>query len=174
VVAPKAVVTPAPSATGPARPAAPPRFAVEFGPFFSPSEAERIERRLIQSGYQTVRFRQQTASTVYAVMIERVPTARDAQALVGRLREQGFGDATVVGRSEPLAVRVGEPLPLRGAVQLAEKLRAGGHQVRVAAEGGDAITYVIRHGNFGSREEAEAKSEDLIRLGLPNQAVQVQ
>lgn len=164
-----AAVTPAP-----ARPATPPRFAVEFGPFFSPSDAERIERRLSQSGYQTVRFRQQTGSTVYAVLIERVPTAREAQTLVGTLREQGFSDAVVVGGSEPLTVRVGEPLPLRGAVQLAERLRGSGYQVRVAAEGGEAITYMIRHGNFGSREEAEAKSQDLMRLGLPNQAVQVQ
>jgi capsular exopolysaccharide synthesis family protein len=171
-----AVKPAAPIATGPAGPraASAPRFAVEFGPFFSTQEAERAERRLGQGGYQTVRFRQQAGTTVYAVLIERLPTAREAQALITALREQGFGEATVQGASEPLTVRVGDALPLRGAVQLAERLRGSGYQVRVAAETGEAITFVIRHGNFASREEADARSQELTRLGLPNQAVQVQ
>jgi capsular exopolysaccharide synthesis family protein len=164
------VATTVPNAA-PLRPAT--RFAVEFGPFFSASEAESTELRLNESGFQSVRLRQQTGGTVYAVLIERVPSTREAQALSATLREQGFGDATVVGVTEPLAVRVGEPLPLRGAVQLAERLRGGGYQVRVAAEAGEATTFVIRHGSFASREEAEGRSQELMRLGLPNQAVPV-
>ena len=35
-----------------------PRFAVEFGPFLTGTEAERTERQLNQAGHQTVRFRQ--------------------------------------------------------------------------------------------------------------------
>ena len=62
---------------------------------------------------------------------------------------------------------------LRGAVQLAERLRAQGHQVRIAAQPGEAITFVIRHGNFASRGEAEDRSGDLTRLGLPNHVVRV-
>src|SRR5688572_18694057 len=80
------VATTAPSAA-PLRPAS--RFAVEFGPFFSVSEAEGTEVRLNQSGFQSVRLRQQTGGTVYAVLIERVPSTRDAQALTATLREQG-------------------------------------------------------------------------------------
>jgi hypothetical protein len=156
------------------RPAAPAaRFAVEFGPFPTATEAESVERALSQAGHQTVRFRQQAGTAVYAVLVERIPTLRDAQAIAAGLRDQGLGDGAVVGTSEPYTVRVGEPLPLRGAVQLAERVRAAGHRVRVAAQAGEAVTYVIRHGNFASREEAEAKGRELVRLGLPNQAVQV-
>jgi cell division septation protein DedD len=150
------------------------RFAVEFGPFYSAADAERTERRLSQSGHQTVRLRQQSGVTVYAVLIERVPGVREAQAIIASLREQGVADGSVVGTSEPVTIRLGDALPLRGAVQLAERLRASGYQVRVAAEAADATTFVIRHGNFASREEADAKSQELTRLGLPNQAVQVQ
>jgi cell division protein FtsN len=146
---------------------------VELGPFVTQTDAERVERRLAQAGYRTVRFRQETGAAVYAVLIERVPTARAAQALVQSLREQGFGDAVVLGESEPLRVRVGAPLPLRGAVQAAERLRAAGHQVRVSAQPGEATMFVIRHGNFATSEDAEAKGRELLRLGLANQVVRV-
>ncbi|PYN76703.1 MAG: hypothetical protein DMD97_10735 [Candidatus Rokuibacteriota bacterium] len=156
-----------------AAPAAGARFALEFGPFMTPLEAERVERQLSQAGYQTVRFRQPTGAALYAVLIDRVPTARDAQALVAALREQGVGDAFVTGEREPLNVQVGPPLALRGAVELAERLRANGHQVRVAAQPGEAVAFVIRHGSFATPREAEAKGQELMLLGLGNQVVRV-
>jgi len=149
------------------------RFAVEFGPFPTAGEAEGVERQLIQAGHQTVRFRQQTGGALYGVLIERVPTARDAQQLVTALREQGFPEGMILGGGEPLTVRVGDPLPLHGAVQLAERVRGRGHPVRVAVQAGEAVTFVIRHGNFASRSEAEEKAEELSRLGLPNRVVRV-
>lgn len=169
--APRAEATPPAAAAPP--PAAAARFAVQLGPFMTQEDAERVERQLSQARYPTVRLRQQTGAAVYAVLLERVPTAREAQALVAALREQGFGDAVVLGDAEPLAVRVGAPLALRGAVQLAERLRAAGHQVRVAAQPGEATTFTIRHGNFATSEEAQATSQELMRLGLANQVVRV-
>jgi len=156
----------APTATGT-------RFAVEIGPFVMPAEAERVERQLNQAGYQTTRLRQQTDAAVYAVLVERIPTAREAQTLVANLRDDGFDNVAVLGETEPLTVRVGTPLPLRGAVQVAERLRAAGHQVRVSAQPGEAVTFVIRHGNFTTAEVAEAKSQELLRLGLSGQVVRV-
>jgi hypothetical protein len=144
---------------------------VEFGPFLTVGEAEKTERQLNQAGHQTVRFRQQTGAALYAVLIERVPGPREAQALIATLREQGFPDAEVAGAADALSVRVGEPMLLRSAVQVAENLRAKGHQVRVAAQPGEAQTFVIRHGNFASREEAEARGAELARLGLSNHVV---
>lgn len=176
---PESSPPPAPSATA----SAPPtptrasqfraRYAVEFGPFVSTGEADRVERQLSDSGYAIVRFRQQTGASLYAVLIERVPSAREAQALVATLREQGFEEAVVLGTADVLSVRVGEPLPLRGAVHLAERLRARGHQVRVLTQPGQAITFVIRHGNFASREEAEARGRELASLGLASQVIRV-
>ena len=149
------------------------RFAVEFGPFMTAPEAERVERQLSEAGYPTVRFRQQTGASLYAVLIEKLPSARDAQVLVAALRQQGFAEAFVVGEREPLSVQVGLPLPLRGAVQAAERLRASGHQVRVAAQPGEAVMFALRHGNFATLGEAEAKGQELMRLGLGNQVVRV-
>jgi cell division septation protein DedD len=151
----------------------PARFAVEFGPFPTAGDAERMERQLNQAGHQTMRFRQQTGAAQYAVLIERVPSSAEAQALIATLREQGFPEALVVGDGQPRSVRVGEPMVLRGAVQLAERLRAKGYQVRIAVQPGEAVTFVIRHGNFVSRDEAEDKGEELTGLGLPNHVVRV-
>jgi len=174
-------VSPKPTAATPAgavvQPSAPlpsgARFAIEFGPFMTAAEAEKVERQLSEAGYPTVRFRQQTGASLYAVLIEKLPTARDAQALVATLREQGFAEAFVVGEREPLNVQVGLPLPLRGAVQAAERLRASGYQVRVAAQPGEAVMFALRHGNFATSGEAEAKGQELMRLGLGNQVVRV-
>jgi uncharacterized protein involved in exopolysaccharide biosynthesis/Mrp family chromosome partitioning ATPase len=149
------------------------RFAVEFGPFMTAPEAEKVERQLNEAGYPTVRFRQQTGAALYAVLIEKQPTARDARALVATLRQQGFADAFVVGEREPLSVQVGLPLPLRGSVQTAERLRASGYPVRVAAQPGEAVMFSLRHGNFATLGEAEAKGQELMRLGLGNQVVRV-
>jgi hypothetical protein len=161
------------AATVPGAPAAAARFAIEFGPFMTAPEAERVERQLNEAGYPTVRFRQQTGAALYAVLIEKHPTARDAQALVAALRQQGFAEAFVVGEREPLSVQVGLPLPLRGAVQTAERLRASGYQVRVAVQPGEAVVFALRHGNFATLGEAEAKGQELMRLGLGNQVVRV-
>jgi len=165
--------SPKPAAQPSGAPAAGARYAIEFGPFMTAPEAERVERQLSEAGYPTVRFRQQTGAALYAVLIEKIPSARDAQALVAALRQQGFADAFVVGEREPLSVQVGLPLPLRGAVQTAERLRASGHPVRVAAQPGEAVMFALRHGNFATSGEAEAKGQELMRLGLGNQVVRV-
>ena len=149
-----------------------PRFAIELGPFVTTADAERVERQLTQAGYQTARFRQQTGAGLYAVLLERIPSSREAQTLVTTLREGGFPEASVIS-PEPPIVRAAEPAALRSAVEVAEKLRAQGHQVRVAAQPGEASAYLIRHGNFASRTEAEAKAGELDRLGLTHQVIQV-
>src|SRR5204863_5959315 len=132
--APPAPAVQAPAAAPP-KPAAAARYALELGPFTTREEVERVELQLSRAGYATVRLRQRdTGAAVYAVLIERVPSAREARAVVATLREQGFGDAVVLGDGEPRGVRVGAPLPLRGAVQLAERVRAAGYRVRVALQ----------------------------------------
>ncbi|HET7342850.1 MAG TPA: SPOR domain-containing protein [Methylomirabilota bacterium] len=151
---------------------APRRFALDLGPFTSASDAERVERTLTQAGLQTVRLRQQTGPAVYAVLIERIVGAAEVPVLLTSLREQGFAAATLVQRDPPV-VRVGEPLPLRGAVELAERLRAAGQPVRVAAQPGGNVAYTIRHGTFTSKAEAQAHAEELGRLGLSSQVIQV-
>ena len=149
------------------------RFAVMFGPFSSAADAEKLERTLIRAGHPTVRTRQDPGPTAYAVLIERVPTAHDARTIINVLRGQAMGEA-VIASTDPLVVRVGELRPLRGAVQLAERVRQAGYQVRVAAQPSAAVAYIVRHGRFATHDEAEARSRELARLAVPAaQVVQV-
>jgi hypothetical protein len=171
VVPPPASVPAAPPVLA-AEPSAPPRFALVYGPLTA-AEAEQIERVLIRAGHDTVRRRQEAAPTVYAVLIERVPTEHDARAVIAALREQGIGEARIVA-GDPLVLRVGELRPLRGAVELAERVRRAGYHVRVAAQRGDGRAYVVRHGTFATRDAAEARGRELARLRVPAaQVVQV-
>jgi hypothetical protein len=92
---------------------------------------------------------------------------------VDRLRGEEVNAVLVDGRVPPV-LRVGEPSPLRVAVQLGERLKSKGYAVRVTAQPDTVSHYMLRHGNFAAREEAEAKSRELQRNGLPNVVVQLQ
>jgi len=161
----------APSPAGPEQPRVPGRFALELGPFSTAVEAQRVERQLNRSGYRTVRLREETEGAVFAVVIEGVGNARDASALVAALREQGVGEF-VPAENEPQGVRAAPLLPLRAAVELAEGLRGRGYQVRVRAQPGKAVTFVVRHGNFATRQEAEARSRQLDALGVSSSVIE--
>jgi cell division protein FtsN len=146
------------------------RFGLMFGPFASTAEAEKVERTLIKAGHDSLRTRQAPGPALYAVLIERVPTAQDARAIISALREQGLGEASITS-TDPVVVRVAEPRPLRGAVELADRLRKAGYRVRVAAQPGERVGYVIRHGSFATRDEAEARNRELARLNVPSAQV---
>jgi cell division septation protein DedD len=149
------------------------RFAVELESFFTDADAERIERRLNHAGYQTVRFRQDLrGSSVYTVIVERMAGRPEANALLVTLRDAGL-DGIVRVAGDGLSVRADATLALRGAVRLAQRLRTAGYEVRVLAEPGPAALFILRHGNFSSRPEAEQVGEALEHLGLPNQIVQL-
>jgi cell division protein FtsN len=172
-----APAAPVPVSVGPVTPPAsrksPVRFAIEFGPFGSAADSERVERQLTQAGYQTVRYRQQAGGTAHSVLVEGAASAQEAEDLAATLRGEGFAVTGVMPKGHRFSVRVSEPLALRPAVQLAERIRAFGHQVRIAATPEAAVTYVIRHGNFAAREDAEATGAELMRLGLVHEIVRV-
>ena len=149
------------------------RYALALGTFPLADDAERIEARLNQAGFSTVRFRQQASAKLFSVLIPQVRDTDEAQAVVERLRQEGFAQAVVLAAKDGLAVRVAHSLPLRTAVQTAEHLRGAGHDARVAGEASRAGHISLRHGNFATRQEAEAASREIARLGVPNEVIQV-
>jgi len=164
---------PGPQAAAPGRTPVPAdvRYALEFGPFPTAEEAERVERQLNTAGFPTVRFRQQGGGNLYGVFLEHVPSRPEAEAIQERLKAEGYAQTVLAGSGDNLSIRVGELTPLRTAVQVAEKLRASGHQVRVAVQPGEALNLAIRHGNFASEEEAGTRSRDLSQKGLSGHRV---
>ena len=156
-----------------ATPPPPVRYALALGTFAVADDAERVEATLNQAGFSTVRFRQQASARLFSVHVGSLKDAEEGQATVERLQREGYGPAVLlVGRSGA-TVRVGDATPLRTAVQLAEKLRAAGHDARVVTEATHAGQLSLRHGNFASRGEAEAASREIARLGVPNEVIQI-
>jgi DedD protein len=149
------------------------RYALALGSFPVAEDAERIEARLNQAGFSTVRFRQQAPARLFSVMIPQLRSAEDAQAVVERLRQEGFTQAVVLAVRDSLVVRVAQALPLRTAVQTAEQLRAAGHEANVSGEASRAGQITLRHGNFATQQEAEAVSRDIARLGVPNEVIKI-
>lgn len=162
------------AATPPA-PATPPpvRYALALGTFPLSEDAERVEAKLNQAGFSTVRFRQQTLAKLFAVQVSSLKDPEEGQATVERLQKEGHPPSVLLVGRTGVTVRVGPPAPLRTAVQLAEKLRAAGYDARVASEPTRAGQVSLRHGNFASRAEAEAASREVARLGVPNEVIQV-
>jgi hypothetical protein len=162
------------AAAAPATPApAPVRYALALGTYSLSEDAERVEAKLNQAGFSTVRFRLQTPAKLFAVQVSSLKDPEEGQATVERLQKEGHPPSVLlVGRAD-VTVRVGPPTPLRTAVQLAEKLRAAGYDARVATESTRAGQVSLRHGNFASRAEAEAVSREVSRLGVPNEVIQV-
>lgn len=156
-------------------PAGPPpvRYALALGTFPLSEDAERVEARLNQAGFSTVRFRRQTPANLFAVQVSSLKDPEEAQAVVERLQKEGHPPSVLLVGRTGVTVRVGPPAPLRTAVQLAEKLRAAGYDARVATEPTRAGQVSLRHGNFASRAEAEASSREVARLGVPNEVIQV-
>ncbi len=158
-----------------AAPTTPPpiRYALALGTFPLSEDAERVEAKLNQAGFSTVRFRLQTPARLFAVQVSSLKDPEEGQATVERLQKEGHPPSVLLVGRTGVTVRVGSPAPLRTAVQLAEKLRAGGYDARVATEPTRAGQVSLRHGNFASRPEAEAVSREVARLGVPNEVIQV-
>ena len=58
-------------------------------------------------------------------------------------------------------------------MKLAEGLRAAGHGVRILVKAAKAAQMTLRHGNFGSRDEAESARREPSRMGVLTEVVQV-
>jgi hypothetical protein len=169
---PRDVVAAAPAPAAPPTPA-PVRYALALGTFAVPEDAERVEAKLNQAGFSTVRFRQQVPAKLFAVLVASLKDPEEGQATIERLQKDGYAQSVLlVGRSG-VTVRVGAPTPLRTAVQLAEKLRGAGYDARVSTEPTRAGQVSLRHGNFASRAEAEEASREVARLGVPNEVIQI-
>jgi len=169
---PRDVIAAAPAPVAPPTPA-PVRYALALGTFAVPEDAERVEAKLNQAGFSTVRFRQQVPAKLFAVLVASLKDPEEGQATIERLQKDGYAQSVLlVGRSG-VTVRVGAPTPLRTAVQLAEKLRGAGYDARVSTEPTRAGQVSLRHGNFASRAEAEEASREVARLGVPNEVIQI-
>jgi hypothetical protein len=169
---PRDVVAAAPAPAAPPTPA-PVRYALALGTFAVPEDAERVEAKLNQAGFSTVRFRQQVPAKLFAVLVASLKDPEEGQATIERLQKDGYAQSMLlVGRSG-VTVRVGAPTPLRTAVQLAEKLRGAGYDARVSTEPTRGGQVSLRHGNFASRVEAEEASREVARLGVPNEVIQI-
>ena len=164
----------APPPAAPSPPTPPPvRYALALGTFAVSEDAERVEAKLNQAGFSTVRFRQQVSAKLFAVLVASLKDPEEGQATIERLQKDGYGQSVLLVGRTGVTVRVGAPTPLRTAVQVAEKLRAAGYDARVATEPTRAGQVSLRHGNFASRAEAEEASREVARLGVPNEVIQI-
>lgn len=119
------------SVPGPVNAAEPPA-PVDVAPAAAGGPAPLPQRAPASPGERPV-------ATLYLVMVERMATARDAEALIAFFRRQGMRATSQPTAADPFRVAVGEPLSIGAAVSLAEQLRSGGYQVRLVGRAGQGL-----------------------------------
>ena len=154
------------AASGPAVPAE--RYALESGPFTAADAADRREDELNRLGYATVRFRKQTVARGYVVVATGFASADAAERVAREL-----GRSPEVGADGAPQVVPRRFLTLAEAVTAARALRDRGFEIRVAEDVIPTVIYHIRHGQFTNHAVAQARGEELARLGLENRVVKV-
>ena len=164
---------PAPASRAVSSLAAKAHYALDLGTFATDEDAERAEARLNQAGFATVRFRRQAPARLFTVSVRPLANHEEPPAAIPPSPPARLSRAPEGGGDGAESVRVALALPLRSAVQLAERLRSAGYHVRIGAEAAKAGQTTLRHGNFASREEAQSISREISHLGVPNEVVRV-
>lgn len=151
----------------------PVRFALEFGPFPSRRDADRVEGQLNLSGLSTVRFQQHGNIRVFTVRFSGFPPEAGAQAILAELAAENLAGQVREDSDGRAWVRVGRGLSLREAVALGERFRSQDLEVRIEASPETVPLYTIRAGNLQSHEEADRLHRELKRQGLQSSIIKL-
>lgn len=155
-----------PGTPKPAKAASHRRFSVQVGAMAHEANAHALKLRLEQLGYPST-IRRARASISHHVVFVLVPgDGNDAQALMEKLRAEGFS-ASVSKSGGRYRVEAGKSVLLDDAIDLARDLQKKGFAPTIAAEAVNAPLYLVRVGEFSSRAKASQTSRELQKKGFP-------
>lgn len=160
-VAESAPVTPEPrSAT--AVPGSGP-FRIQVGAFRDPQNADRLAERLRGEGADVVVGGAAGESESLYRIVARPPDGETIGSLAERLR--GLGQRV---EETPGGVVVGEPVPVRGAIETTRQLRGHGVRVRLERVPAQAAGLrTVRVGSYATLDDAERARGELVARGYP-------
>lgn len=144
------------------------RYVLESGPLTTPEVADRLEDELNRRGHVTVRFRKQDVTRFYLVAATGFASTEEAKRAVTQI-----GRGVVVEAAGAAEVLVDRLPSLGEAIAAARPLRARDFEVRVSEAVSPTVVYHIRYGQFGTRAQAQAFSEDLARTGIKSRVVKI-
>jgi len=158
-----------PGALAPAaRPEAPPRpgsFSLQVGAMINEANAQQLKQRLEQLGYSPVIQKGLANVRRHVVTIGDTPERAAAEDLAKLLANQGIR-ARVTSEGGRFTVEVGSFASEDDAIDLARELQKRNYPPMIRDLQQKATLYLIRLGNYASRDEARAKGAELESKGF--------
>jgi cell division protein FtsN len=138
-------------------------FRIQVGAFRDPQNADRLAERLRGEGADVVVGGAAGESESLYRIVARPPDGETIGSLAERLR--GFGQRV---EETPGGVVVGEPVPVRGAIETTRQLRGHGVRVRLERVPAQAAGLrTVRVGSYATLDDAERARGELVARGYP-------
>jgi len=161
----RALEAKASSKSRPARLAPQKRFSVQVGAMAYEPNARALRQRLEKLGYRSTIRKGRASSIQHIVLVGSPRNKSETDALTERLKLEGISAA--VGESdEGSRVEAGRSMHLDEAIDLARDLQKKGLITRIAKETVATTLYLVRVGEFTSRNEARQTSNELRQKGF--------
>jgi cell division septation protein DedD len=140
-------------------------YSVQVGAMAQQANAENLKKKLDEMGFQAM-IRKGSGFTNSHVVTVGDPTGKtEAEAMIRRLNVDGFPAtlATVDGKYSP---QVGSFVILDEAIDVARELQKKNYRPKITSRPATTALYQVRHGQFGTREAAMKRGEELKAKGF--------
>lgn len=170
-----APTTPAKSSTPPPKPEAKPPvkgvapaakgFSVQVGAMAQQANAEALKQRLDAMGYEAVVRKGSGFASSHIVTVGDFTGKREAEETARRLNVDGFPSqlAAAEGKFVP---QIGSFVNLDEAIDVARELQKKNYRPKITSKPAATVLFQVRHGQFGTREAAIKRGEELKAKGL--------
>ncbi len=140
-------------------------FSLQIGAMVVEENAEKLKRKLDESGFPSVIRKGNAFVTKQVVTVGEPAGRQEAEELSRRLNVDGFPSQLISGEGK-YTPQVGAFFNLDDAIDLARELQKKNYRPKITAKPESTVVFQVRHGRFDSRAAAMTRGGDLKAKGF--------
>lgn len=140
-------------------------FSLQIGAMVMEANAEKLKRRLEESGFPSLIRKGNAFVTKQVVTVGEPSGRREAEDLARRLNVDGFPSQVVAVRGA-YSPQIGTFFDQDEAIDLARELQKRNYHPKITSKPESTVVFQVRHGRFDSRAAAVRRGEDLKAKGF--------